>query len=92
MALLNIINDLLKEAVEQGIQQKKAEIERIIQYEQSAILHNPNLTAYEKEVYLERINQIRAMLFKHQCTREKILNIADLCNELSKLSEKMSKK
>ena len=57
MTLLNIINVFLQEIVKQDIQQERDRIEQTLKNEQLFILNNPNLTIYEKELYLEKIKQ-----------------------------------
>lgn len=92
MTLLNILNDFLAESAKQDIQQTRAAIDRTVQEEQRLILNNPFLSAYEKEWYLRKVNQIRSVLHEQQNKREILLKISEFCNELSKFGEKMNKK
>lgn len=87
MALINFVNDCLKEFDKQDIKNCKQQIINATQYEISLVCNNPCLTDEQKFYHISRINMIADNLLSQQNKRDFLLNVAGFLNELSKLAD-----
>lgn len=88
MALINVVNDCLKELGKQDVENCKQRIVCEAQNEIYAIQNNPYLSAEEKFYRTNRISQISNELLLFQDRRKFLLDAAGFLNEISKMYEK----
>lgn len=91
MALINFVNDCLKEYGKQDVKNCKQQIINAAQYEINMIYSHPFLTDGEKFYHAQRVKQIADELLARQDKREAFLNAAGFLNELSKLADNNKK-
>ena len=88
MALINVVNDCLKELGKQDVENCKQRIVCEAQNEIFAIQNNPYLSDEEKFYKTNRISQISNELLLFQDRRKFLLDAAGFLNEISKMYEK----
>ena len=88
MALINIVNDCLKELGKQDVENCKQRIVCEAQNEIFAIQNNPYLSDEEKFYKTNRISQISNELLLFQDRRKFLLDAVGFLNEISKMCEK----
>lgn len=87
MALINLVNDCIKEYGKQDIEKCKQQIIREAQTEINLIYSNPYFSNGEKIYRAQRVKQIADDLLARQNNREAFLEAAGFLNELSKIFE-----
>ena len=88
MALINVVNDCLKELGKQDVENCKQRIVCEAQNEIFAIQNNPYISDEEKFYKTNKISQISNELLHLQDQRKFLLDAAGFLNEISKLCEK----
>lgn len=91
MALINLVNDCLKEYGKQDVQNCKQQIMNAAQKEIGMIYSHPSLTDDEKFHHAQHIKQIADELLAREDNRTILLDAAGFLNELSKIFDKNKK-
>ena len=92
MAMINLINDILKSVLEQNIKQSREQIEQYFDNQIICIQNNYYLSDYEKKCCLNSLEFEKQRLLNIQDRRELAKNFAEFCNEASKSCEKEENK
>lgn len=91
MALINLVNDCIKEYGKQDVEKCKQQIITDAQIEINLIYNNPYFNDGEKFYRAQRVKQIADDLLARQCKRDAFLDAAGFLNELSKIFDHSSK-
>lgn len=92
MSLINVINDLLKEVIEQDIKIQKQNNAKWAQEQIQNIVADPHLTDVTKAHFICEISHQLDNMQNTQNVREFWLNMSRGLNEASKLAEQHAKK